>query len=229
MYLIVLCVVILTASLCFLFTHIFLSIWWIDEPLHFAGGAWVALTVFTICYNGMYKKIAGSRRIYLLIAGALLGLLAGSVYEVFEIHAGLTHWPKDLGEDIHDLLFDTLGGLVGGMIFYSSFIKTWAAQQNKRPLIIVASVAALALITALCLKIPYDQYYLRWAICAAAIYLMAVINFERGLKWVGIMFILALVFEPLEKIHIPPAAWLYLDIITAGIFACFTYRTLSQK
>ena len=36
-YLIVLCLVILAASLCFLFTHIFLSIWWIDEPLHFAG------------------------------------------------------------------------------------------------------------------------------------------------------------------------------------------------
>jgi glycopeptide antibiotics resistance protein len=222
-YLVVLCLAILGFSLCFLFTRIFISIWWIDEPLHFAGGLWVALTIFTICYNGMYEKIAKSRRVYLIIAGALLGLLAGSVYEVFEIHAGLTHWPKDLGEDIHDLFFDSLGGAVGAIVFYGSLLKTWADKQNKAALILSAVLAVLAFSTVFFFELPYDHNYLRWTICVVSIYLMSNLNRERDKKWIGTMFIMALVFNPLEKIILPPIAWPFIDLIAAGLFIYFAY------
>ncbi len=82
---------------------------WFDIPMHFFGGAIVALGVFTL--NDL--KIVVPDRWLHVSSVVLLVFLVAMVWEVYELLIGIPIESNYLVDTITDLCMGTLGGLVG--------------------------------------------------------------------------------------------------------------------
>ncbi|MEK7575465.1 MAG: hypothetical protein AAB491_00015 [Patescibacteria group bacterium] len=95
---------------------------WIDIPLHFFGGVWLAMFSIWIFY--ISGKFSLSKKPYILSFILTLGLVAlgGILWEFFEFSFDfVSHkkWLAQLGlsDTISDLFFDLLGGSCAYFIF----------------------------------------------------------------------------------------------------------------
>lgn len=108
--------------------YLYWQIEWLDNVLHFLGGAWLAL--FMVWFSYFFGKAAVPKApvffVLLIIVGA--SALGGIIWEFFEfsfdqfVGKGI----MDIGQlgvkdTMSDLFFDLLGGLAVGLIF----VKKW--------------------------------------------------------------------------------------------------------
>jgi hypothetical protein len=78
----------------------------------------------------------------------------------------------------------------------------------------------IALLLIAILSLPYFYYQLmRWAICGSAAYIAYQYYKEKGCSFLTVLFIvIAIVYNPIEPIHLFKEAWIVINIITVIIF-----------
>lgn len=80
---------------------------WLDVPVHFLAGIWVALSVLWLCFV-FNKRTIRSLSIFLIV------LLVGVAWEIFEVLGGIsTGQPNYMFDTSLDVLMDMTGGLCG--------------------------------------------------------------------------------------------------------------------
>ncbi|MFT5849727.1 MAG: hypothetical protein ACI9H6_000542 [Patiriisocius sp.] len=82
---------------------------WFDIPMHFFGGAVVALGIFTL--NDL-RIVVPDRWLY-TIPVVLLVILVAMVWEVYELLIGIPIEANYVVDTVVDLVLGALGGLVG--------------------------------------------------------------------------------------------------------------------
>ena len=112
------------------------------------------------------------------------------------------------------------------MQFYEKVIKTklnLSKVKNK----ILFLIAGIALFIGI-LDLPYGYYQLlKWLICGAGAY-GAYLSYEKkNLKWVWILGIITLIFNPLIPFHFVKESWKTIDLI-AGVIFCVYFGILKK-
>jgi len=80
-------------------------------------------------------------------------------------------------------------------------------------------VSIIMLILALPAGWPYGYYtLLRFAVCGTAVYLAIVCYAKKKTGWVYGLGLLAVLFNPLAVIHLEKTVWMFIDLMTAGVF-----------
>jgi len=108
----------------------FYSIWWIDTPMHLAGGAWTAL--FAIYIYNKYFDFQKNKLFFQLIIILSSVALIGVFWEFYEFILDVIIFKKYLfynepGYILFDTLKDLFNDLVGALI---SFIFYFKRSQN---------------------------------------------------------------------------------------------------
>jgi len=78
----------------------------------------------------------------------------------------------------------------------------------------------IALLLIALLSMPYYYYQLmRWVICGCAAYIVYQRYKEKGFDFLTVLFIvIAIVYNPIEPIHLFKEAWIVINIITVIVF-----------
>ena len=81
-------------------------------------------------------------------------------------------------------------------------------------------LAPIALLLTALLSLPYFYYQLmRWAICGCAAYLAYNDYKKNGCGFLTVAFIvIAIVYNPIEPIHLFREAWVVINVITLFVF-----------
>ena len=89
------------------------------------------------------------------------------------------------------------------------------AKANKLLWIVPIALLLIALFS-----LPYYYYQLmRWCICGCAAYLAYQHYIEKGSGFLTVIFIvIAIVYNPIEPIHLFREAWIVINIITVFVF-----------
>jgi hypothetical protein len=96
--------------------------WWLDMPMHFLGGLWVALATLWIVYHSGRISVSDEYRdadralMIALIATGVVGIL----WEIFEfsVDTVLVVAPTyDVADTLSDLAFDMAGALIASTFF----------------------------------------------------------------------------------------------------------------
>ena len=82
---------------------------WLDIPVHFLGGLWVALAVLWLSY-------VVKRPLLSIAATIALVLFVGVVWEVYEYFFVIIHFDNYVFETGKDLCMDVLGGSAGALV-----------------------------------------------------------------------------------------------------------------
>ncbi len=96
--------------------------------------------------------------------------------------------------------------------------------MNKFPAVIPSAIASMLLLVAIA---PIRQYgyfvFLRWVVCAAAIW-FCMIAYNHGRKWLLFIGIpIAILFNPLIPIYLKKETWAPIDFITAIVLFGFSW------
>ena|SRR2546426_3130826 len=106
------------------------------------------------------------------------------------------------------------------------------AQINMKPPLWPFVIASLLLLIAVPPIWPYGFYILlRFFICGVSVY-GAIQAHERGLnRWVWTLSVMAVLFNPLIRIHLTKDVWALIDLVAAIFFAvaAFTLRLPQPK
>jgi len=93
--------------------HLYWTYRWLDIPMHFVGGVWVALAMVWFCFRSGYVR--NVRPLFSLFTAAVIGgLLIGLAWELYEFvvwqvsGSGLPY--NYLQDTLMDLTMDLLGG-----------------------------------------------------------------------------------------------------------------------
>ena len=90
-------------------------------------------------------------------------------------------------------------------------------QLNYR--ILFSKIATILLLIAVVPIWPYFFYqFLKLAIFAASVYSAYLYNKEKNVKWVTIMIVIAIIFNPINVLYFGHFFWSIVDIIVALIF-----------
>lgn len=110
-----------------------------------------------------------------------------------------------------------------------SRIITSHRLHMKKSSIIPSIIAILFLFGALG-KWPYGYYtLLRFAVCGAAIYIALSAYTEKTMWGAWVFGIIALLFNPIVKVHLDKDTWVAVDIGTAVLFIVWTIKTHITK
>ena len=99
---------------------------------------------------------------------------------------------------------------------------------------IVWLVCVLLLVAAV-FRLPYGYYnFLRIVVCGAAALLAIASLLEEthsGTAWTIVFVLVAILFNPIVRIHFHRSTWFCLDLTTAGVFSlhCFALGSLVPK
>ncbi len=86
----------------------------------------------------------------------------------------------------------------------------------------VVQLCVVVLLLAALADWPYGYYqFLRWAVCAGAVYCGWRASQEGRILWVVGFVGLALLFNPFQTIHFRRDEWAWIDILSALAFAAF--------
>jgi hypothetical protein len=84
---------------------------------------------------------------------------------------------------------------------------------------IIAIIAGVVLILAIPPLWPYGYYQLlRWVVTAAALYIIYISYGLDNKKWIWLMAIIAILFNPIFSIHLTKGIWAPIDFVVAIIF-----------
>ncbi len=81
-------------------------------------------------------------------------------------------------------------------------------------------IGPIALLLIALLSLPYYYYQLmRWAICGCAAYIAYQLYKEKGCGFLTVGFVVvAILYNPIEPIHLFKEAWIVINIITVFVF-----------
>ncbi len=104
--------------------------------------------------------------------------------------------------------------------------QTGTSKTNK-----VLWLGPIALLLIALLSLPYYYYQLmRWAICGSAAFIAYQYYKEKGCGFLAVSFIvIAIVYNPIEPIHLFREAWIVINIITVIIFIYGWIQTGKNK
>jgi len=93
--------------------------------------------------------------------------------------------------------------------------QTGISTINKLLWLVPVALLLIAL-----LSLPYFYYQLmRWCICGCAAYLAYQHYKEKGCGFLTVTFIvIAILYNPIEPIHLFREAWIVINVVTALIF-----------
>jgi hypothetical protein len=87
------------------------TIWWFDIPMHFLGGALMALITLFIIYDSKFFNFSVKKPIVIFSAAIGMTLIIGLSWELWELYMGFTDVYKDQIDTMADLINDTLGAI----------------------------------------------------------------------------------------------------------------------
>lgn len=93
---------------------------WLDMPMHFAGGLWVAgVVLWWRFFSGKFASAPlAAGPLFVWAIGGAVGI--GLIWEVYE--AGVSYLTvghmNDMLDTFGDLIFDVLGGLIAASVVY---------------------------------------------------------------------------------------------------------------
>jgi hypothetical protein len=93
------------------------SINWFDIPMHFFGGALIALITLFFIYDEKFFNFPDKKPVTIFWAALSMTIIVGLGWELWEIFMGFTDVKLDLIDTIADLINDTLGAITA--YFYS--------------------------------------------------------------------------------------------------------------
>ena len=90
---------------------------------------------------------------------------------------------------------------------------------------IVSVISIVLLLLAIPAIWPYGYYvFLRWVVAASAVFLIWIANKLREQKWLGLMVVVAILFNPIIPIYLTKEIWVFIDLIVAGIFLASIFK-----
>lgn len=94
---------------------------------------------------------------------------------------------------------------------------------------IPAQLTLAALLAVAAAPMPYGYYTLvRWLACIGFVWLAYAAATASKSVWSWVFGLLAVLFNPLAKIHMPKGAWAAVDLAAAAIVAWHAYRSWRQ-
>jgi hypothetical protein len=102
-----------------LYWHLYYFIWWLDIPMHFLGGLWVALFSLAWLFRSPYVGSNERSPFFVWMFALAVTLLVGLVWELFEFNLStiVGFSERDLGDTLLDLVMD-VAGAVSGTVFF---------------------------------------------------------------------------------------------------------------
>ncbi len=101
--------------------YLYWTLWWSDSLLHFLAGICVAMGSISAWFI-LFDKEKNTLKI--LTIGMVWVILVGVVWEIFELHFGLTFLSDGIiyvRDTISDLIMDVSGGLLG-IVYANKFL-----------------------------------------------------------------------------------------------------------
>lgn len=98
--------------------HLYFHFPWLDIPMHFLGGLWVALYALAWYYGApLLKKERGT--LFTWMFALSVSMLVGLLWELFELSVDtiIAFSQHNLGDTLLDLVMDALGACVSAYIF----------------------------------------------------------------------------------------------------------------
>ena len=88
------------------------TVWWFDIPMHFLGGALMALITLFIIYDSKFFNFSIKKPVVVFAVALGATLIIGLSWELWELYMGFTNIYEDQVDTIADLINDTLGAIV---------------------------------------------------------------------------------------------------------------------
>ena len=91
---------------------------------------------------------------------------------------------------------------------------------------IASVIAVLVLLFAIPDNIwPYGYFVLlRWVVTGVALFVLWTANELKMKKWLWLMAIIAILFNPIAPFHLDKATWQIIDFVAAGIFLLSIFK-----
>lgn len=94
---------------------------------------------------------------------------------------------------------------------------------------IASTISIVLLLLAIPAIWPYGYYvFLRWMVTGSAIFLIWVANKLQKQKWLGLMIVIAILFNPIIPIYLTKEIWVVIDLIVAIIFLVSIFKIKSR-
>lgn len=106
--------------------HLYFSVWWIDNLMHFAGGLFVGLFSLYLYYFWQYADSKHKSWKFIIIFSVLVVSFIGILWEYFEFLLEVIIKRRfgpieleflTLPDTLFDLFFDITGGIIAAIIF----------------------------------------------------------------------------------------------------------------
>jgi hypothetical protein len=103
----------------FEYYHLYFFIWWLDVPMHFLGGMFVAFLALAIVFHDRFILGRGTSSAFITTIAVVFAFAVGALWEYYAVQFGhRAPAPGGLIADtIKDLINDMLGGFLAAMIF----------------------------------------------------------------------------------------------------------------
>ena len=87
------------------------NVWWFDIPMHFMGGALIALITLFFIYDSKFFNFSIKKPIVVFSAALGVTLIIGLGWELWELYMGFTNIYEHQIDTGADLINDTLGAI----------------------------------------------------------------------------------------------------------------------
>ena len=105
-----------------LYWHLFFQFWWLDIPMHFFGGLWIALFTLAWYYRARIPKSKDTSTLFVVALAVSSTLSIGLFWELFELSAQ-TFIERASVHDLTDTLADLTNDLFGAVVAIGIFIR----------------------------------------------------------------------------------------------------------
>ena len=90
---------------------------------------------------------------------------------------------------------------------------------------IASAISVVLLLLAIPAIWPYGYYvFLRWVVTASAVFLIWIAHKLKKQRWLGLMVVTAILFNPIIPIYLTKEIWVVIDLITAAIFLVSIFK-----
>ena len=87
------------------------NVWWFDIPMHFMGGALIALITLFFLYDSKFFNFSIKNHFIIFSAALSATLIIGLSWELWELFMGFSDIIEDKFDTILDLIMDALGAI----------------------------------------------------------------------------------------------------------------------
>lgn len=119
-----------------------------------------------------------------------------------------------------------------GVVVKSQLSRARHTGDNLLVMLRVAAfITALLLLVGALASLPYGYFQaLRVVVCTCAAYFACVMFASDGhSRWMGVMIVVAIVFNPFLPIYMPRSMWQVVDIVTAIVVVMTSFALKEPK